>query len=151
VNEAQKAALARNGYDPDARARGVTGDPSLSFINHEGILLRNRVCYLDGIRIDGHEGSDLDPGGGCMHCSNEAEGVIQVVLTDMLKHQFEMWIARSGMKLFPIPTSEDDLPTFGVSAPQPVRHVPQPPIPAAKLTTKELLKQILDELKAMNK
>jgi hypothetical protein len=159
MNEAQKAALIRYGYDPDLPARGMTGPPEVVIDGYihgpDGKILpgklRNRVCYLDGIKIDGHEGSDLDPEGGCIHCDSSAEGVIEVVMTDMMRHQFEMWIARSGMKLFPIPVAEGGLPAFGVSVPQPVRHIPPPPVPAAKLTTKELLKQILDELKVMNK
>jgi hypothetical protein len=32
--------------------------------------MRNRVCELDGIEVDGHEGSDLDPNStSCIHCN----------------------------------------------------------------------------------
>jgi len=35
-------------------------------------MLRNWVCELDGIEIDGHEGSDLDPvSTACIHCPYE--------------------------------------------------------------------------------
>jgi hypothetical protein len=67
-------ALARHGYDPDLPARGVTGPPAETITNTvTGVTLRNRVCFLDGIEIDGHEVSDLDPNGGCIHCEWEPE------------------------------------------------------------------------------
>lgn len=68
-------ALLRHGYNPDLPARGVTGPPSETITNTvSGITLRNRVCFLDGIEIDGHEFSDLDsmgPGAACLHCDYE--------------------------------------------------------------------------------
>lgn len=74
-NDEQIAALQRHGY-PLLPARGVSGEPGMvikSSTHINGVRvpldLRNRVCYLDGIEIDGHEGSDLDPGcGTCIHC-----------------------------------------------------------------------------------
>jgi hypothetical protein len=33
--------------------------------------LRNGVCELEGVEIDGHEPSDLDPLGGCMWCGRQ--------------------------------------------------------------------------------
>lgn len=62
-------ALRRHGYAPGIAPRGVGGDTSV-FISGD-IYLRNRVCALDGVEVDGHEGSDLDPNGGCMHCGKE--------------------------------------------------------------------------------
>lgn len=56
-----------HGYCNWAAARGVTGDPGELFLSRFGaggpIFLRNRVCY-----VDGHQGSDLDPGVRCLHC-----------------------------------------------------------------------------------
>jgi hypothetical protein len=66
--EEQRAALVRHGYNPDLPARGVTGPPEQVIDGVHG-KLRNRVCYLDGVEIDGHEGSDLDPASNrCIHC-----------------------------------------------------------------------------------
>lgn len=75
-----RALLARHGYDPDLPPRGVTGPPGM-VINGHGrdetgrmvpMKLRNRVCELEGVLIDGHEGSDLDPGStSCIHCDYE--------------------------------------------------------------------------------
>lgn len=63
--------LARNGYDPDLPPRGVSGPPGV-IEGAGGVLLRNRVCVLEGVLIDGHEGSDLDPGStSCIHCDYE--------------------------------------------------------------------------------
>jgi hypothetical protein len=71
MNAEQRAALARHGYDPDLPARGVSGPPG-TIRGANGVLLRNHVCELDGIEIDGHEGSDLDPGStSCIHCDYE--------------------------------------------------------------------------------
>lgn len=77
-DSAQREALIRHGYDPDLLPRGVTGPPEqvikvrvLPDVDGQPQwnYLRNRVCYLDGIEIDGHEGSDLDPAGNtCIHC-----------------------------------------------------------------------------------
>ena len=68
----QREALTRHGYDPDLPARGVTGQPEQVTVGAYGIRLRNRVCTLDGIEIDGHEGSDLDPNSTCcIHCDYE--------------------------------------------------------------------------------
>jgi hypothetical protein len=72
LTEDQRAALARHGYDPDLPPRGVTGPPDEVTNGAHGIRLRNRVCELDGIEIDGHAGSDLDPGStSCIHCPYE--------------------------------------------------------------------------------
>lgn len=74
-----RAALLRHGYPSDALACGVTcapGNEGDSWMSghakpEEKVCLRYRVCVLDGILIDGHEASDLDPGGGCIHCRKE--------------------------------------------------------------------------------
>lgn len=68
----QREALARHGYDPDVPPRGMTGPPGEAVIGSNGGRLRNRVCELDGVEIDGHRPSDL--GGGdamCIHCGKE--------------------------------------------------------------------------------
>lgn len=79
-NNEQLVALIRHGYAPDAFASGATGrsqgDTSTWDSAHadpaERVLLRYHVCFLDGIEIDGHEGSDLDPGSSsCIHCPYE--------------------------------------------------------------------------------
>lgn len=73
-------ALERHGYDPLLPPRGVAGPPGRidgAFMGRVGdrrvhIPLRNRVCFLDGIEVDGHEGSDLDPNStACIHCDYE--------------------------------------------------------------------------------
>lgn len=61
--ETTRALLARHGYDPDLPARGVTGPPG------EFRGLRNHVCELDGVAIDGH--SDPDRSGLCIYCSKD--------------------------------------------------------------------------------
>lgn len=75
IGDEEKAALRRHGYAPDVPCRGVGGDTSIFLANDArfdgGYYLRNRICELDGILIDGHEASDLDPGGGCLHCDKE--------------------------------------------------------------------------------
>jgi hypothetical protein len=73
LSDEQKAALERNGYDPAAAPRGVTGDPGFTFRDLNGTLIRNRVCYLDGVKIEGHSGSDIDYCGCCIHCDYECE------------------------------------------------------------------------------
>ncbi len=64
-------ALKRHGYEPLAAASGVShSEPQV----WEGmrVILRSRVCELDGITIDGHEVSDLDPADDyCMYCHKE--------------------------------------------------------------------------------
>lgn len=68
----QSAALERHGYASAACPRGVGGGTDVIWFRGHRIILRNRVCYLDGIEIDGHESSDLDPGCGCcLHCDYE--------------------------------------------------------------------------------
>lgn len=68
----QVQAMQRHGYDTDLSPRGVTGPPGCFWVGRDGIRLRNRVCELDGVEIDGHEGSDLDPGStSCIHCDYE--------------------------------------------------------------------------------
>lgn len=73
-------ALERHGYDPLLPARGVAGPPGridgALCGTVDGVMvrlpLRNRVCLLDGIEVDGHERSDLDPGStACIHCDYE--------------------------------------------------------------------------------
>lgn len=72
----QWLALTRYGYDPALPPRGVSGPPGRINGYVVGTVagqlvhfpLRNRVCVLEGITIDGHEPSDLDPNGPCLHC-----------------------------------------------------------------------------------
>lgn len=72
MDEEARLALIRHGYDADLPPRGVTGPPSQVIETWGGLRLRNRVCELDGVEIDGHEGSDLDPGStACIHCDYE--------------------------------------------------------------------------------
>ena len=71
LNDRQRKALVRHGYDPDAAPSGVSGGTPRTWRGYHNVLLRQHVCDLDGIEIDGHEGSDLDPGGGCIHCRRE--------------------------------------------------------------------------------
>jgi hypothetical protein len=72
--ERQLAALRKHGYPWWALPRGVAGragDLMLfgpDAMNPHGVYLRNRVCQLDGVEIDGCEYSDLDYDGVCIHC-----------------------------------------------------------------------------------
>jgi len=70
--------LVKYGYNPNLEPRGVSGPPG----EFNGIdikdgkpvpcMLRNWVCELDGTIIDGHEGSDLDPGSTeCIQCGKD--------------------------------------------------------------------------------
>lgn len=71
LTNSQRNALTRHGYDPDVPPRGVSGPPGM-FTGAYGTPLRNHVCTLDGVEIDGHCGSDLDPGStSCIHCDYE--------------------------------------------------------------------------------
>lgn len=77
--EEERAALIRHGYPPDALPCGMSARPgregetwlSGHAESQDRVLLRYWVCVLDGIIIDGHAASDLDPGGGCIHCRKE--------------------------------------------------------------------------------
>lgn len=72
--------LVRHGIDP-ALPRHVEGgrivagllpaDDSGGFRVVDVPTRRERICELDGVEIDGHEASDLDPWGGCIHCGKE--------------------------------------------------------------------------------
>ena len=71
LNAQQQDALARRGYNPDLPPRGVSGPPG-AFTGAHSIPLRNHVCELDGVEIDGHGGSGLDPGSTCcIYCDYE--------------------------------------------------------------------------------
>ena len=72
--------LAKHGYNPDLPARGVTGPPGEvtdGWGSRGGVILgrlvrmklRNHVCALDGVIIDGH--SDPDRSGACIYCSKD--------------------------------------------------------------------------------
>lgn len=71
-----RAALSRHGYDPDLPPRGISGPPEVLEVYQIGddgevrtVPARNHVCVLDGVEVDGHEGSDLDPAStSCIHC-----------------------------------------------------------------------------------
>ena len=79
VTAEARDALTRHGYNPDALAGGVSTRPGSSnatatWRGAQGTLLRYHVCYLDGIEIDGHEFSDLDPGSNnCLHCDYDLD------------------------------------------------------------------------------
>lgn len=72
-------ALIQHGYDPRAPRRGIGGPPKVMTFSvwaldgqRVAVPMRNRVCELDGIEVDGHESSDLDPGStACIHCDYE--------------------------------------------------------------------------------
>jgi hypothetical protein len=70
-------ALQRHGYNPALPPRGVSGPPgelggfTMGLVGGEPFRfpMRNWVCALDGIEVDGHEGSDLDSGStSCIYC-----------------------------------------------------------------------------------
>lgn len=70
-------ALKRHGYNPALPPRGVSGPPgeiggwTMGHVDGKpfSFPLRNRVCELDGIEVDGHESSDLDSNStSCIHC-----------------------------------------------------------------------------------
>jgi hypothetical protein len=75
--EVVRALLAKHGYDPDLPARGVTGPPEQVIDGWDSralgrivpVKLRNHVCALEGVIIDGH--SDPDNNGGCIYCSKD--------------------------------------------------------------------------------
>lgn len=72
------ALLAKHGFPTDAVPRGIRADmsdPGFSFVNRDGIKLRNWICVLDGVIIDGHQGSDLWPGDGCIMCNRDWEEI----------------------------------------------------------------------------
>ena len=76
ADEAQvRELLAKHGYNPDAEPSGTSsrkaGDTS-TWRGANGVLLRYWVCMLDGVIIDGHQGSDLDPGSTeCIQCGRD--------------------------------------------------------------------------------
>lgn len=41
-------------------------------------------------------------------------GVFQVVMLDVMRPGFERWLHEHHLHLFPMPTAEDEPPTFGV-------------------------------------
>ena len=66
--------LAKHGYNPDAEPSGMSSKTGSTetWAGARGVLLRYWVCELDGILIDGHAGSDLDPGSTeCIHCGKD--------------------------------------------------------------------------------
>ena len=72
----RRALLARHGYPPDLPPRGVTGPPGEivnGYKSQAGQIvparLRNWVCTLEGVIIDGH--SDQDNTGLCVLCGRE--------------------------------------------------------------------------------
>ena len=72
----QRAALQRHGYDPDALPCGAIYTPLWPLADSylPGTMLRSHVCELDGILIDGHEGSDLDYASTrCIQCGDEGD------------------------------------------------------------------------------
>lgn len=68
----QREVMLRHGYDPDVPYRGLSG-PGGTFPETVTLpAVRNRICYLEGMRIDPHEASDLDPGStSCIHCGRD--------------------------------------------------------------------------------
>lgn len=73
--EQRRSLLAKHGY-PDLPARGVTGRPGEvvdGWSRRDGeivrVKLRNHVCELEDVEIDGH--ADPDRNGSCIYCSKE--------------------------------------------------------------------------------
>jgi hypothetical protein len=64
--EAERLRSTRIRYEID-----LTAEQWLLLVKHGYEPLRNGVCELEGVEIDGHEPSDLDPFGGCMHCGRQ--------------------------------------------------------------------------------
>lgn len=50
----------------------------------------------------------------CRPWDASSEEVVQLVLTPALKQQVEEWAKENGWRIFPIPTVEGDLSTFGI-------------------------------------
>jgi hypothetical protein len=71
LSDEQTDALRRHGYNPDYPPRGSGGAADSNYKTLDGGWTRPRVCFLDGIEIEGHEPSDLDPLGPCIHCGEE--------------------------------------------------------------------------------
>jgi len=74
--QAIRSLLAEHGYDPDLPARGVTGPPGEvvnGWTTRDGRVvparLRNHVCALESVIIDGH--SDPDLNGACIYCGRD--------------------------------------------------------------------------------
>jgi hypothetical protein len=75
----QWLALVRHGIDPTHPLHvdgGLTVVGTVPPAQGNGFRVvdvprRKRVCELDGVEIDGHEVSDLDPHGGCLYCGKE--------------------------------------------------------------------------------
>lgn len=72
-------ALERHGYDPLLPPRGLPGPPGrlngfTQWVDKTPVHLplRNHVCRLDGIEVDGHMFSDIDPG-WCIGCGDYVE------------------------------------------------------------------------------
>jgi hypothetical protein len=69
--------LTEHGYNPALSPRGISGGPGeFDGYRVEGNVtvpckLRNWVCVLDGVLIDGH--SDQDNTGLCVYCSAELD------------------------------------------------------------------------------
>jgi hypothetical protein len=71
--------LVRHGIDPTHPLYvdgGLTVVGTVPPAQGNGFLVvdvprRKRVCELDGVEIDGHAPSDLDPCGGCLYCGKE--------------------------------------------------------------------------------
>lgn len=70
--EEQRSLLTKHGYNPDVPASGIGGPPREWMGASKRI--RTRVCYLEGVEIDGHRMSDLDNYmGPCIHCGGYDE------------------------------------------------------------------------------
>lgn len=71
----QRDLLESHGYASQAAPRGVSGGPDMLFFSYftrlPSVFLRNRVCKLAGVVIEGHETSDLDNELRCIHCGYE--------------------------------------------------------------------------------
>ena len=75
LSQEQRDLLVSHGYAVQAAPRGISGGPDMLFYSdfrsRPGVFVRNRVCKLAGVLIDGHERSDLDNEWCCIHCGYE--------------------------------------------------------------------------------
>ncbi len=90
-------ALIRHGYNPESLPSGASArkgrEPTETWPGFGGEILRYHVCYLDGIEIDGHEFSDLDPGSNCcLHCDYDLDDDDR----SWQWRQLVAWIAQAG-------------------------------------------------------
>ena len=67
-------------------------------------LARTPVPAENLLGAEGHTVSRWDPG----------VDMVQVVMHPYLQVEFDAWVRARGLRVFPIPSHEDDLPTYGI-------------------------------------